>query len=151
MTIFLGLVVGIIIFVIWGINEEKKEKQNMIADKNVEHALWRLELAMDYSMNYTSMEASVLTMHSRDDDGEYEILLYTNTISNVEAQMITKEDIYWDILKDEFGKTCLRYIGLKDKNVRWNVFNKSVWTAAKNKHPEWKITYVSADKSAISF
>lgn len=28
MTIFLGLVIGVIIFIIWGLNEEKKEQQN---------------------------------------------------------------------------------------------------------------------------
>ena len=150
MTVFLGVVVGIIIFVIWGINDGKKEMQMVLDHRNVKHALWRLELAMDYSMKYASMEASVLTMYSRDND-KYEIILYTNTISNVEAHMIIKDDSCWDILKDEFGKTCLRYIGFKDESIRWKVFNKAVWTVAKNKHPEWKITYISEEKSAISF
>lgn len=128
----------------------KKDEGSMVDRSNVEHALFRLELAYDIAQKYKSLEATVLTMYSGCGSSDYEIVLYTNTTSNVEAELIRQEDAYWDIFKDE-GKTCLCYKGGRKDNVRWTIFNRDVWNEAKKKHPEWKITLISSDKSAIRF
>ena len=149
MTIFLGLVVGIIIFVIWGINAEKKEKQqngtNKIPNESeVRMAVLFIETAAKFVKEHQSvLESNQITMWQHGNVGEGFIIefygydrfvrsIIENWLDGIIGNWKIYEDIEDDVLRIR-NTYQSSYMG------SWNNFNKTVWDEIKRKHPEWKI------------